>query len=74
MQHLTTPQYTALSKWRCGRQKNSYALRVREDVYTRLLGFGYVSWSSWLQSRITAEGRTALVAYETKHNIPVGGA
>jgi hypothetical protein len=65
--HLTKPQYLALSKWASGKEYNNYILRVREDVYSRLGGLGFLRRSSYMHGRITPEGVIALAAYEAKN-------
>jgi hypothetical protein len=63
---LTEPQYLALKKYEDERAHNETALRIRANVYDRLVKMGFLKRSYMLQSRITPEGRAALKAFEDR--------
>lgn len=63
---LTEPQYLALKKYEDEQAHNETALRIRANVYDRLVKMGFLKRSFFLQSRITPEGRAALKAFEDR--------
>jgi len=63
---LTVPQYQALKKYEDEQAHNETALRIRANVYDRLVKMGCLKRSYFLQSRITPEGRAALKAFEDR--------
>jgi hypothetical protein len=63
---LTEPQYLALKKYEDENLHNEKALKIRDDVYFRLARAGLVRRSMMLMSRITPEGRAALIEYEKR--------
>ena len=64
MKLLTEPQYLALKKYEDEQARNEKAMGVHGRVYESLSKLGYVKRAYFLQSRITPEGRAALVYYE----------
>lgn len=63
---LTEPQYLALKKYEDEQARNETALRIRANVYDRLVKMGFLKRSFFLNSRITPEGRAALKAFEDR--------
>lgn len=63
---LTKPQETALAKWEDGGAHNWKAIRVREDVFFRLLDAGYLGQCGFLMTAITDKGREALASHRAK--------
>lgn len=62
---LTDPQYLALKKYEDNLPRNETALKIRMNVYERLLALGLVTRCMSLHSRITPAGSSALEHFET---------
>ena len=63
---LTDPQYLALKKYEDEDAHNEKAMKINGRVYEMLAKKKLIKRASFLLSRITPEGRAALIEHEKK--------